>query len=55
MLMIHNDGMNWTVIFHEEFDREFMQFAMALQDELLAHAKLLSKFGPNLDARQWIR
>jgi hypothetical protein len=38
----------WTVLFHDAFDAEFQAFAESLQDELLAHAKLLGEFGPNL-------
>lgn len=40
--------MSWTVLFHDAFDAEFQAFDEALQDELLAHAKLLGEFGPNL-------
>jgi hypothetical protein len=40
--------MPWTVLFHEEFDLEFQELKEGLQDELLAHAKLLQEFGPNL-------
>jgi len=40
--------MTWTVIFHDAFDAEFQAFAEELQDELLAHARLLAEFGPNL-------
>lgn len=40
--------MSWTVLFHDAFDDEFQAFAEAVQDELLAHAKLLGEFGPNL-------
>ena len=40
--------MGWTVLFHDEFHGEFLDFARGLQDELLAHALLLGKFGPNL-------
>lgn len=40
--------MNWTVIFHDAFDAEFQAYAEDLQDELLAHARLLSEFGPHL-------
>jgi hypothetical protein len=39
---------NWTVLFHDDFDGEFASLAEDLQDELLAHAKLLAQFGPNL-------
>ena len=38
--------MPWSVIFHEEFDAEFQALEEALQDELLAHAKLLQSYGP---------
>jgi len=40
--------MTWTVLFHDAFDTEFSSLAEALQDELLAHARLLAEFGPNL-------
>jgi hypothetical protein len=40
--------MTWTVLFHDAFDAEFEAFVDELQDELLAHAKLLAEFGPNL-------
>jgi len=40
--------MSWTVIFHDHFDDEFELLAADLQDELLAHAKLLAQFGPHL-------
>jgi hypothetical protein len=40
--------MPWTVLFHEEFDSEFQDLAEDLQDELLAHARILQEFGPQL-------
>jgi hypothetical protein len=40
--------MTWTVLFHDAFDAEFEGLVNDLQDELLAHAKLLAEFGPNL-------
>ena len=40
--------MSWTVLFHDEFVSEFQTLAEGLQDELLAHALLLSQFGPGL-------
>jgi len=40
--------MTWTVLFHDAFDLEFEALADDLQDELLAHAQLLAKFGPHL-------
>ena len=45
---VHNMDRTWTVLFHEAFDEEFGSFRESLQDELLAHAKLLQSFGPNL-------
>jgi hypothetical protein len=40
--------MTWTVLFHDAFDTEFSSLKEDLQDELLAHARLLAEFGPNL-------
>jgi len=40
--------MTWTVLLHDDFDAEFADLAEDLQDELLAHARLLAEFGPNL-------
>lgn len=40
--------MCWDVIFHDDFDDELALLAEDLQDEVLAHAKLLAQFGPNL-------
>jgi hypothetical protein len=40
--------MAWAVVFHEEFDPEFELLAAEVQDELLAHARLLAQFGPTL-------
>ncbi len=40
--------MPWSVLFHAEFDLEFQVLEEDLQDELLAHAKLLQQFGPQL-------
>lgn len=42
--------MAWSVLFHDDFDAEFAALSEDLQDELLAHAKLLEEFGPNLGA-----
>ncbi len=39
---------NWIVKFHDDFDIEFNAFEEEVQDELLAHAKLLEHFGPSL-------
>src|SRR5271154_5896163 len=38
--------MTWTVGFHEDFEPEFDALAEAVQDELLAEAKFVEKFGP---------
>src|SRR5437016_5540235 len=40
--------MPWQVLFHDEFDTEFEALSATVQDELLAHAKLLERFGPQL-------
>jgi hypothetical protein len=39
--------MVWTVLFQDDFDAEFSGLSEDLQDELLAHARLLAEFGPN--------
>lgn len=38
--------MKWTVRFHPEFKSEFSELAQEIQDELLAEAGFLEKFGP---------
>lgn len=40
--------MKWTVQLHTAFEPEFAVLADDVQDELLAHAKLLETFGPQL-------
>ena len=40
--------MAWTVQFHDDFEAEFEALDPAVQDELLAMAKLLGDFGPKL-------
>ena len=40
--------MTWQVQFHEAFEPEFDRLSAAVQDELLAHARLLEEFGPTL-------
>ncbi len=40
--------MEWTVQFDTAFESEFAALAENVQDELLAHAKLLEVFGPQL-------
>jgi len=42
------DTVTWIVLFHDAFDAEFCDLKEDLQDELLAHARLLAEFGPNL-------
>jgi len=39
---------DWQVFFHQDFDPEFDTLPEEVQDELLAHAKLLRAFGPQL-------
>jgi hypothetical protein len=40
--------MTWSVLLEAAFAEEFRELAEAVQDELLAHAKLLEAFGPHL-------
>lgn len=40
--------MPWNVLFHDDFHAEFQAMGGTLQDELLAHARLLQEFGPHL-------
>ncbi|MGH7104737.1 MAG: type II toxin-antitoxin system RelE/ParE family toxin [Acetobacteraceae bacterium] len=40
--------MPWAVTFHDELAAEFADLPRAVQDELLAHARLLAGFGPTL-------
>ncbi|MER8434371.1 type II toxin-antitoxin system RelE/ParE family toxin [Mesorhizobium caraganae] len=40
--------MAWEVVFGDEFDGEFEALPQTVQDELLASAKLLGVFGPQL-------
>ena len=37
--------MSWTVRFADEFDPEFAELSLPVQDELLAQAKVLEQFG----------
>jgi hypothetical protein len=41
------------VLIHEDFDPEFNVLPEDVQDELLAHARMLQKFGPTL-GRPWV-
>jgi len=40
--------MGWDVRFYAAFDAEFEDLPEGVQDELLAHARLLEEFGPQL-------
>lgn len=40
--------MGWVVLFHEAFDAEFSSFRRDVQTALLAKARLLESFGPQL-------
>jgi hypothetical protein len=40
--------MMWVVEFHDDFEPEFEAFEQAVQDALLAVAKLLTDYGPQL-------
>jgi hypothetical protein len=42
----------WTVEFADEFEPEFDELAKAVQDELLAQAAVLERFGPMLGRPQ---
>lgn len=48
LVICHNQLMRWIVKFYKAFDAEFDGFSEIVQDELLAHAKLLEQFGPTL-------
>ena len=41
-------GMEWDVLFDEEFDAWLQHCDQALQDEIWAHIGVLRRFGPNL-------
>jgi hypothetical protein len=43
----------WALLFHEDFDPEFNVLPEYVQDELLAHARMLQTFGPTL-GRPWV-
>lgn len=40
--------MTWNVVLCDEFEPEFERLAEAVQDELLAHMRVLERFGPSL-------
>lgn len=46
--MTYSRAVSWTVLFHDDFHAEFGGLDEGLQDELLAHARLLAEFGPGL-------
>jgi len=39
-------GMPWEVKFDDTFESEFDQLSEVVQDEIIARAKVLEKFGP---------
>jgi len=41
-------AVTWTVEFADEFEPEFDELPQPVQDELLAHARVLERFGPEL-------
>ena len=45
---MHYKLVAWIVLFHDVFEIEFADLSEAVQDELLAQAKLLEQFGPTL-------
>jgi len=40
--------MQWVVVFHPDFDPEFMQLSLSVQQMILACANSLKKLGPQL-------
>ena len=40
--------MTWEILFCDEFEQEFLEMALSLQDELLAHLHVLAAHGPSL-------
>ena len=38
----------WRILLHEDFDVEFDALSEEVQDEMLAHAKLLEQLDPQL-------
>jgi hypothetical protein len=45
---MHNLQPSWIVLFHHGFETEFTGLSEPLQDRLLEHAAVLSRFGPGL-------
>jgi hypothetical protein len=46
--MSHIQRVSWTVEFADEFEPEFDELSLAVQDELVAQAHVLEHFGPAL-------
>ncbi len=44
--------MSWIINFENDFELEFGELSKKVQDECLAHLKLLEKFGPTLGRPQ---
>lgn len=44
--------MNWTVIFHDDFEPEYYVLPSEVQDALILEAKFLEMFGPSLGRPQ---
>jgi hypothetical protein len=40
--------MAWEILFHQEFVSDFRLLSETVQNEILAHARLLREFGPQL-------
>jgi hypothetical protein len=40
--------MPWVVLFDDEFEQEYLALQQEVQDQLMAHAKLLQDYGPQL-------
>jgi len=40
--------MSWNIQFYDDFDLEFDELPQVVQNECLAHLKILEKFGPEL-------
>ena len=40
--------MDWHVLFHFEFEKEFLDFSQTVRDHILAHSIRLKHFGPEL-------
>src|SRR5216684_3023687 len=40
--------MAWEILFHQEFVDDFRLLSKTVQDEILAHTRLLKEFGPHL-------